>query len=292
MKTFFIKSSKLLLKISGILLVFFFAFDVNAQVDPEDEDPVTDTIKGYNIGKIELQNPPSVVSAYTYDPITDMYIYNSKVGEFNITYPAILTPKEYEALVLKESMRKYFQEKASAIDGKKLGSEDAKKDLLPRFYVNNSFFETIFGSNTIDVKPTGSAEVDLGLRYTKQDNPSFSPRNRAVTTFDFDQRISLSLLGKVGTRLNVNVNYDTESTFAFQNLIKLEYAPTEDDILQKIEVGNVSLPLNSSLIRGSKFVWSQNTTTIWKNNRYGNLFRAKITNKISHGSRRWNGSRV
>jgi cell surface protein SprA len=259
LKTFFIKSSKLLLKISGFLLVFLFAFDVNAQVDPEDEDPVTDTIKGYNIGKIEIQNPPSVVSAYTYDPITDRYIYNSKVGEFNITYPAILTPKEYEALVLKESMRKYFQEKASAIEGKKLGSEDAKKDLLPRFYVNNSFFETIFGSNTIDVKPTGSAEVDLGLRYTKQDNPSFSPRNRAVTTFDFDQRISLSLLGKVGTRLNVNVNYDTESTFAFQNLIKLEYAPTEDDILQKIEVGNVSLPLNSSLIRGAQSLFGVKT---------------------------------
>jgi cell surface protein SprA len=39
----------------------------------------------------------------------------------------------------------------------------------------------------------------------------------------------------------------------FQNLIKLEYTPTEDDI-QKIEVGNVSLPLNSSLIRGAQFV--------------------------------------
>ncbi|MCY6855987.1 hypothetical protein OYC29_25225, partial [Escherichia coli] len=84
------------------------------------------------------------------------------------------------------------------------------------------------------------------MRYSKQDNPSFSPRNRQSTTFDFDQRISLSLLGKVGTRLKVSANYDTQSTFAFQNLIKLEYTPTEDDILQKIEVGNVSMPLNST----------------------------------------------
>ena len=263
MKTFFIKSSTSLLKVTGFLLIFFFAVDIHAQVDPEDKDPVTDTIKGFNKGKIELQNPPSVVSAYTYDPITDRYIYNSKVGDFNITYPAILTPKEYEALVLKESMRKYFQEKAAAIDGKKAGSEEAKRDLLPRFYVNNSIFETIFGSNTIDVKPSGSAELDLGLRYTKQDNPSISPRNRAVTTFDFDQRISVSLMGKVGTRLGVNVNYDTESTFAFQNLIKLDYSPSlsgaEDDILQKIELGNVSLPLNSSLIRGAQSLFGVKT---------------------------------
>jgi cell surface protein SprA len=42
-------------------------------------------------------------------------------------------------------------------------------------------------------------------------------------------------MGKVGTRLNVNANYDTQSTFAFQNLIKLEYTPTEDDIIQKLK---------------------------------------------------------
>jgi cell surface protein SprA len=65
--------------------------------------------------------------------------------------------------------------------------------------------------------------MDLGLRYTKQDNPSFSPRNRSNLSFDFDQRISMSLMGKVGTRLSVNANYDTQSTFAFQNLMKLEY---------------------------------------------------------------------
>jgi cell surface protein SprA len=45
----------------------------------------------------------------------------------------------------------------------------------------------------------------------------------------------MSLMGKVGTRLNVNANYDTQSTFAFQNLIKLEYTPTEDDIIQKLK---------------------------------------------------------
>jgi cell surface protein SprA len=216
------------------------------------EEEVNDTIKGYNTGSINLGNPNSIIKAYTYDPLMDRYILNTSFEGFNINYPVILTPKEYQNLVLKESMHSYFKEKSDAIDGKKAGSEDAKKDLLPRYYVNSGFFQSIFGSNTIDVKPTGSVEMDLGARYTKQDNPSLSPRNRSSTTFDFDQRISMALTGKVGTRLNVNANYDTESTFAFQNLIKLDYSPTEDDIIQKIEVGNVSMPLNSSLIRGAQ----------------------------------------
>ena len=46
---------------------------------------------------------------------------------------------------------------------RKYRSKDKKKNLLPRYYVNSSFFETIFGGNTIDVKPTGSVEVDLGF---------------------------------------------------------------------------------------------------------------------------------
>ena len=243
-------------KISIFLLVIFCGFTSQAQVKPVAQDTVK---TGFSTGKVQLKNPQSILSAYTYDPVTDRYIYTNSVDGFSIDYPVILTPKEYENLVLKESMRDYFKKKVDAIDGKKEGSEAAKKDLLPRYYIKSGLFESIFGSNTIDVKPTGSVEMDLGMRYTKQDNPSFSPRNRSNLSFDFNQRISMSLMGKVGTRLNVNANYDTQSTFAFQNLIKLEYAPTEDDIIQKIEVGNVSMPLNSSLIRGAQSLFGVKT---------------------------------
>ena len=237
------------LQYSLALLCVLFSFSLQAQVDEE----VQDTVKtGVDLGKLNMPNPVSILDNYTYDAASDRYIYTSSVDGFNINYPMILTPKQYQELVLREQMRKYYQEKSAAIDGKKAGSEEAKRNLLPRYYVNSKFFETIFGGNTIDVKPTGSVEIDLGVRFTKQDNPSFSPRNRQTTSFDFDQRISVGLQGKVGTRLNVNVNYDTQSTFAFQNLIKLEYTPTEDDIIQKIEVGNVSFPLSNSLIRGAQ----------------------------------------
>ncbi|WP_373516445.1 cell surface protein SprA, partial [Pricia sp.] len=159
----------------------------------------------------------------------------------------------------RESMQDYYKTKIDAVSGQKEGSEEAQKNLLPEFYVNSGFFETIFGGNTIEVIPQGSVEMDLGILYTKQDNPTFSPRNRSNFSFDFDQRISLSLLGKVGTRLQVTANYDTESTFDFQNLIKLEYTPTEDDIVRKIEVGNVSMPLNSSLITGAQSLFGVKT---------------------------------
>lgn len=243
-------------------LFFVFTIGLVGQFSYSQNTPSTsqDTTKtGFSLGKITIPNPQSIVSKYTYDPITDRYIYTETVGNFNINYPIILTPAEYQKLILMEQQRLYYKQKIDAASGQKDGTEDEQRNLLPEFYVNSGFFETLFGGNTIEVIPQGSVEMDLGILFTRQDNPTFSPRNRSNFTFDFDQRISLSLLGKVGTRLQVTANYDTESTFDFQNLVKLEYTPTEDDIVRKIEVGNVNMPLNSSLITGAQSLFGVKT---------------------------------
>ncbi|WP_282043945.1 cell surface protein SprA [Winogradskyella flava] len=239
-------------------LVFIMLLSVSAFAQ-ETEIEQDSTKTTFALGKLKMPNPNSIVSKYTYDPILDRYIYTEKIGSFNIKYPLILTPEEFRRLVLEEKIKDYYKQMADAAAGQKEGSEEAQKNLLPEFYVNSGLFETIFGGNTINVIPSGYAEVDLGILFSKQDNPSFSPRNRTNFTFDFDQRIGLSLLGKVGTRLQVTANYDNQATFDFQQLVKLEYTPTEDDIIRKIEVGNVNMPLNSSLITGAQSLFGVKT---------------------------------
>ncbi|MDX1762272.1 MAG: cell surface protein SprA, partial [Christiangramia sp.] len=237
-----------------ILIVLVFSVDTVAQDTPQDT-----TATGYSLGEISLPNPESIVSKYEYDPVLDRYFYKESLGEINLGLPLVLTPEEFEELVLAEEMRDYFKLKNDALSGRKEGAEDIQKDLLPDFYVNSNFFETIFGGSEINVVPQGSVELDLGILFTKQDNPAFSPRNRRNLSFDFDQRISLSLLGQVGERLQITANYDTESTFDFQNQLKLEYTPNEDDIVQKIEVGNINMPLNNALIQGAQSLFGFKT---------------------------------
>ncbi|MCK0192175.1 cell surface protein SprA [Arenibacter sp. F20364] len=256
----YLKSS---FKLTILLLIFLGATVTSFGQEIEGEDAIeqeVDSVKtGVALGKLKMENPDSIVSKYTYDPNLDRYIYTVSVGDFDINYPIILTPAQYLELVRREGIKSYFKEKIDAFSGKKAGSEAARKNLLPNFYVNNSFFESVFGGNTIEVIPQGSVAMDLGVIWQKNDNPSLSPRNRTNLSFDFDQRISLSMLGKIGERLQVTANYDTEATFDFQNLVKLDYTPSEDDILQKIEVGNVSMPLNSSLITGAQSLFGVKT---------------------------------
>jgi len=226
----------------------------------QDQPVAQDSIRtGYATGTLSLPNPNSIVASYEYDPVLDRYIYTETLGTYNLSIPLILTPEEYQALVIEEEIRNYFKQKNNAIAANREPDPDAQRDALPGYYVNSGFFENIFGGREIEVVPQGSVAMDLGLLYTKQDNPAFSPRNRRNLTFDFDQRIQLSLLGNVGTKLKVIANYDTESTFDFQNQLRLEYTPNEDDIIQKIEVGNVNMPLNSALIQGAQSLFGFKT---------------------------------
>ncbi len=193
-----------------------------------------------------------------YDPDRKQYIFLEKIGNYYIEHPFYMTQEEYKKYRLQKDIAEYFKEKSTAFSAQK-NRDDAQKNLLPRYYVRSEFFENIFGGNEIEVNPQGSVLVRMGVLYQKVENPQLSQRNQAATTFDFDQEISASLNAKIGKRLRVNAAFDTQSTFNFQNQIKLEYTPTEDDIIRKVEVGNVSMPIQSSLISGAQNLFGVKT---------------------------------
>src|SRR5574344_1463968 len=96
------------------------------------------------------------------------------------------------------------------------------------------------------------AQVIFGIVTNRVDNPSLSERLRKTTNPDFDEKIQLNVNGKVGDKINFAMNYNTDATFETdQQTLKLSYEGKEDEILRKLQAGNVSMPLNSSLIRGS-----------------------------------------
>ena len=261
------------------ILLFFVTVTIKAQIPPPPApkkvdstkavEVKIDTIKRDSLVKLPYSFKPSQKGSLflnelskfevIYDAEKGHYIFVEKIGDYYIKHPIYMTKKEYEEYRLKVDMLSYFKDKVSAIDGKKKSAAEAQKNLLPQYQIKSQFFENIFGGNTIEVNPQGSVLVKMGILFQKVDNPQLSERNRSSTTFDFDQEINASLNAKVGKRLRVSAAFDTQSTFNFQNQIKLEYTPTEDDIIRKIEVGNVSMPIQSSLISGAQNLFGVKT---------------------------------
>lgn len=199
------------------------------------------------IGSLLLKYPSKL--EVIYDKVLNKYILVEKVGDYYIKTPIFMTPEEYKKYRLQRDMLDYFKSKVSARTSK---NSNAKKDLLPTYYVNSKFFESLFGGNEIKITPTGNINLKLGFIYQNTDNPQLSERNRSSLTFDFDQQINAGITAQIGERLKFAANYDTQASFDFQKLIKLEYTPTEDDIIQGIEAGNISMPIKNSLINGAQ----------------------------------------
>ncbi|MGB1043412.1 MAG: hypothetical protein ACPGU6_08465, partial [Tenacibaculum sp.] len=113
--------------------------------------------------------------------------------------------------------------------------------------------------NTVEFIPSGNVSIKLGAVYQNTEDPRLTQSQRSSFTFDFDQQITASILAKIGKRLKVTANYDTQTTFDFQNVIKLEYEPTEDDIIRKIDAGNINMPIKNSLINGAQSLFGVKT---------------------------------
>ena len=160
-----------------------------------------------------------------FDKDLNKYVIVEKIGDYYTKTPVYLTLQEYSRYRLKRDMFLYFKQKVSATNPKKKGSKDAQKNLLPTYYVNSKFFETIFGGNTVEVTPSGSLGIKLGFIYQNTENPQLTEENRSSFTFDFDQQINTSIQATVGKRLKFTANYDTQSTFDFQNLVRVEFIP-------------------------------------------------------------------
>lgn len=181
-----------------------------------------------------------------YDPATGTYVVYEKIGNRILGRPRVVSAEEYRALQREEQMRNYWRSQRSGNDGPAGGG------LLPKLRVGGKTFDKIFGTNEIEIIPQGSAEVLFGIINSKTENYTIQEDMRSNTTFDFQAKLAINLVGRIGDKLRLDVKYNTEATFDFEQNVKLEYTGYEDEIIQKIEAGNVSMPLPGTLIQGSQ----------------------------------------
>lgn len=198
-------------------------------------------------GPLYLKQPSNIDYKVEYDPKTKQYILYERVGTAYYRMPKTMSLEEYVQWDFDQSIKSYWKSRSTV---ESMQNRKVSDGLIPDIHINSEVFNSFFGSNTISIKPAGYVEVEFGLQTTYTDNPDVAERIRRVTTFDFDQQVNMSVSGKIGDKVDMKVDYNTESTFEFENQINLNYNGKEDEILRKIEAGNVSLPLNGTLIQG------------------------------------------
>jgi len=217
-----------------------------AKIVPENYDQLD------SIYPIDLKSPEAFKPDFQYNPLTNRYELNSKIGDMDITTPLSLTPEEYYKYSLQKSMDAFYRDKYMEEFQKKdsTKSKDAPLSMFD-FKFDLGPADKIFGPGGVQLKASGSITTKLGFTRTSTQNPTLSERQKTRTAFDFDTQIQTNISASVGNKLNYDMNYNTESTFDFDTKkIKLAYAGKEDEIVKTLEAGNVSMNTTNSLIRG------------------------------------------
>ena len=200
-----------------------------------------------------------------YDPETNTYNFQYMTGSQPYGPGAYMDINEYIGYDLRRSIDEYWHNNSTSYtSGNRKGG-----GLIPELHVGGDIFESIFGSNTIDIRPAGNVELKFGINYNFVNNELLPIKQRRQIQFDFDEDIQLNLIANIGDKINFNLNYSTDELSISNNTkdqMKLKYAGKEDDILQLIEFGAVTLPLNSTLITGSQSLFGIKTQL-----KFGNL---------------------
>lgn len=195
----------------------------------------------------DLKTPDNVKSVVEYDIRTGTYVVRTRLGDADLTTPISLTPEEYQDYSFRKSVQSYYRQK---------NEEEFQKAANKQFNLADMQFnigaaERIFGPGGVRVKTQGSAEVELGLKQNKTKNPSLPERARNRTFFNFDESVQLNVQASVGSKVNFDMNYNTETSFDFDSKkLKLAYTGEEDEIIKSLEAGNVSMTTSNSLING------------------------------------------
>ena len=201
---------------------------------------------------LDLRDPENLNTDIVYNPETGNYEIVQKIGDQYYRYPTSMTQAEYIEYQRQKALEDGWLEKVD-------GTNDNARGVIPPLKVGGEAFDVIFGGDEINIRPQGSAELSFGVNVSRYDNPALPERQRRVATFDFQQQIQLNMVGQIGDKLKLTISQNTEATFNFQNQVKIEYTGYEDEIIQKIQAGNVSLPLNTTLIQGSQSLFGIRT---------------------------------
>ena len=242
----------ILIKLLSIFLVASVFTKTQAQEDSTTTHfPISerqnDHLNNNSENPFDLNDPKAVVKEVVYDPETDTYIITEKVNGIDIKAPTYMTFDEYVKYTTSQEMNDYWKQKSNT---KNLIENSST--IIPPINVNKQFFNKLFGSNTIDIRPQGNVEVTLGYQGQTFDNPNIPIRSRTTGNMLFDMGINMSITGKIGEKMQLTLKYNNQTGFSFDNQFKLQYTGEEDDIIQLMEAGNVSLPLETQLITGAQ----------------------------------------
>jgi hypothetical protein len=191
---------------------------------------------------------PKIVKRTVKLDSTAKYVsFSEAIDQTDLRLPAVVDLDTYVDLRLKFDTKQLWKEsEIKGLRGKVERSSGAIELDIP-FRIKSKTFTRIFGSDRIGLRVTGNISFDLSGRTEDRSGSAISAIE-SQNTFSprFRQTQQFTVEGKIGEKVTVSVEQNSEATVDIENTLRLRYDGDEDEIVQKIEAGNISLSLPST----------------------------------------------
>lgn len=173
----------------------------------------------------------------------------------DVRVPISMPLKEYVALRRRYELRRALADEARR--PKTLAPRDDVGELLStitkiQIPIPANPILSIFGKNEINLNISGAVDIKAGFRNTKSDQTQVLQEDQSRNEPDFSQEVQVAVNGTIGDKLNILADWNTQRTFEYENQLKIKYTGYEDEIVQSVEAGNVSLQTPSSFVGSSQ----------------------------------------
>ncbi|HNJ28301.1 MAG TPA: cell surface protein SprA [Ferruginibacter sp.] len=220
-----------------------------------------DFLNGGERSTFDLKPPSNVRDSVVYDPKTRRYIVYEKIGNKYYRTTTSYSFDEYWKIKGRQSENEYFQKRAN------LTSILNRGRVKPKLTLYDNLFNRLFGNGKISITPQGNVDLTAGYQGQNIKNPTLPERARKNGNFDFDMNAQVNVNADIGGKLKFPINYNTLANFGQDNQLKLDYTGLDDEIIKRLELGNISFPSRSTLIPGAQQLFGIKTTA-----QFGKLF--------------------
>lgn len=212
----------------------------------------------------------------TYDPELHRIVSTWAVRDIDILPPRFFTAGEYASEMLEVRFGQLWPEEA-----RKTLKGDPNLDIrgrnTPGGLVNlelpfelPGFAASIFGEGAPNLRVSGSERISMGgtSNWRVDDLQREGRRRSLFPTLEMRQELNVRLNGTIGDKLHIDIAQNSEASTSLENQIKIYYQGYEDDVVQRVDLGNTSMTLPRS-------------TYVSVSTRQEGLFGVKMTGRLA-----------
>ncbi|MCX8010928.1 MAG: cell surface protein SprA, partial [Ignavibacteria bacterium] len=201
-----------------------------------------------------LKQSTEIVRTVKLDSLGRYVEIHETINGKDIKLPIRIALDDYIKLKLNFNNRKIWEELATKYEAK-LGKKEFADIISNITNIDIPIPATpvlsIFGPPKINLRINGAVDIRGAWRNETTEGITASRLGNTKNEPDFKQDVQINISGTIGDKLNITADWNTQNTFEYENQLKIKYTGYQDEIVQSVEAGNVSLQ-TSPLVGGGE----------------------------------------